>query len=431
MAGYWSATCRGQFDHGTWDFPSSNDIAVSSVTTSIAPRRLRIVSPRYGENIVGGAESLARALARRLAQAGWSVDVFTSNAVNAETWRPVDVPGWTQDRAVRVRRFPVRARRRPALFHQFSRFLFRLPPRLRPERAWIAAQGPWCPQLVRALERAPAIPTLFVPYLYHPTLRGLPRCRGPRLLLPAAHDELPLRLRSVAEVVDACDALWYSTEEERTIVETAHPSASLRPTSVGTVGIDVPDGLTPEHFRQSHGIIGPYLLYGGRAVPGKGFGELLDGFAGLHHRRPDVTLVLTGDAGDGVKLPPGVRAMGRLSDLDRWSAIAGATVVLIPSFQESLSLLALEAWACRRPTLMNGGSPVLAAQAARSRAGITYRGPAELAAAAERLLDDGGLRETLGACGASFVETNYRWDAVEARLVALIESASVTAAARA
>ena len=82
------------------------------------------------------------------------------------------------------------------------------------------------------------------------------------------------------------------------------------------------------------------------------------------HARSRRCLVLSGEAGD-IEGGPGVRAVGRLDERERWEAIAGATAVVVPGSIESLSLLALEAWALGRPCLLNGTSPVLAGHVAR------------------------------------------------------------------
>jgi hypothetical protein len=121
------------------------------------------VSPRYGAEVVGGAERLARMLAQSLHGAGWEVEVFTTCARDAGTWRNVLPAGESVDEGVRVRRFPVRMARQPGVFHQFSRAFFKLPPGLRPEGLWVAAQGPWSPALVAAIRSAPPLPTLFLP----------------------------------------------------------------------------------------------------------------------------------------------------------------------------------------------------------------------------------------------------------------------------
>jgi len=393
------------------------------------------VSPRYGTEVVGGAERLARMLALSLHGAGWDVEVLTTCARDAATWRNREPAGESSDEGVRVRRFPVRMARRPGLFHQFSRGFFRLPPGARPETLWALAQGPWSPGLVEAVRTMPPLPTLFLPYLYHPTLRGLPACPGPRLLMPAAHDELPLRLCSVAEAVAAADALWYATDEERELVERAHPAAAGKPWAVGNVGIDAPVAaqLDPGRFRAAHAAeLGeaPYLLYGGRVATGKGMEDLLDGLRLLHRHRGDVRLVLTGEAGALTPPGDGVVPVGRLDEASRWDALAGAAAVVVPSFHESLSLLALEAWAVGRPVLANAASPVLLGQVQRSRGGVAYRGAEELAQAAADLLAGPDVATSLGQSGQRYVEQTYRWELVHARLEGLIAQATAASAAR-
>ena len=398
-------------------------------------RRLRIVTPRFGEAVVGGAESVARDLALRLAADGWQVEVWTTCAVDAVTWSNREPAGTSADGPVTVHRFPTRIRRPPRLFHQLSRVLFRLPPALRPETLWVTLQGPYAPGLVWGLAHAPAAPTLFLPYLYHPSLRGAHRTRGPRLLMPAAHEERPLGLRSVARLVDAVDGFLYATPEERALLESTHPAAAQRAWRIGNVGIDPPPDTDPDRARERLGVSGPYLLHAGRAATGKGLDELLDAVTLLRRNHPEVRLVLAGDAGApppaGAAADPGVVRAGRLERGLLWDAIAGATAVVVPSYLESQSLLAVEAWAVGRPALLNAASPALAGQAQRSGGAIVYRGAAELVAAASALLDDPDRAAALGAAGRRFVETRYRWGAVLDGVRGLVEDAGRRAARRA
>ena len=49
--------------------------------------KLAFVTPRYGREVVGGAELGARLLAEHLAALdGWTVDVLTTGARDAWTW---------------------------------------------------------------------------------------------------------------------------------------------------------------------------------------------------------------------------------------------------------------------------------------------------------------------------------------------------------
>ena len=403
------------------------------VTETAGAPALRVVVPRYGEAVVGGAETLLRKLALSLVAARWRVEVFTTCAVDAATWRDEAEPGVAVEDGVVVRRFRVRAARRPSAFRQLSRGFFKLPGRLRPEEAWVALQGPWSPSLLTELQRAAPMPALFAPYLYHPTLAGLPAYRPVRLMLPAAHDELPLRLGVVGRALAAADGLLFGTEEEREIVVRRHPDAAAVPWAVGNVGVAAPEGVDPARFRARAGLGAeePYLLYGGRVAEGKGMPELLAGVALLRSGGTAVRLVLTGEAGVATPGSEAVLPVGMLTEAERWDALAGAAAVVVPSFHESLSLLALEAWAAGRPVLANAASPVLAGQVARSGGGVAYDGAEGLAEAAARLLADPLSAAALGGAGQAWVAATYRWEAVHRRLEGLIQGAAAAAAARA
>lgn len=385
-------------------------------------RSLRLVVPRFGAGVVGGSESLMRRIGAALSRRGWRIEVLATTAADEATWEG-DLPREERVDGYLVRRFPVRAARHPAAFHQLSRAFFRLPPVARPESLWLRAQGPYSPDLVTALARAEDTPTLFTPYLFYPILYGLPAAPHPRLLVPAAHDERPFHLAAVARLFTAVDALLYGTPEEQALVERVHPAARGKPSAVGTVGIDIRSG-DGARFRRRFGIDGPILFYGGRAARGKGIDAMLAGFERLRAQRPEVSLAVAGADPADLRGASGVVAVGRLDD-DGWAdALDAAFAVIVPSPMESLSLLALETWAAGRPALVNAASPVLVAQLERSGGGLPFAGAGQLAEAAETLLQHPAAAERMGATARAYVEENYRWDDVAARLSALIATAS-------
>ncbi len=106
------------------------------------------------------------------------------------------------------------------------------PARSAPSMPWAIAQGPYSPALIHALARAPARPTLFSPYLFHPTLFGIAAAPHPRILVPAAHDEPALRLGIVRRALLAADGLWFHSPEERELVAAVHPQDGGHPVGV-------------------------------------------------------------------------------------------------------------------------------------------------------------------------------------------------------
>ena len=85
---------------------------------------------------------------------------------------------------------------------------------------------------------------------------------------------------------------------------------------------------------------------------------------------------------------PRIRHLGFLSDEDKFDALAAADVLIMPSRFESLSMVALEAWALGKPVLANGRCDVLRGQCVRSNGGLYYENFEEFAEALYALEGD-------------------------------------------
>src|SRR5262249_33830577 len=72
--------------------------------------RLAFVVPRYGADIVGGAETLVRGLAQHLAADGHAVEVLTTCERDHLPGKTALPPGPRREAGVLVRRFPVQPR---------------------------------------------------------------------------------------------------------------------------------------------------------------------------------------------------------------------------------------------------------------------------------------------------------------------------------
>ena len=332
--------------------------------------RVGLVVQRYGE-VTGGAERHAQQVVEHLSP-HWELTVLTTTAKNHLSWESAFPPGEEREGRVRVLRFPVTRVRHIRPFNALSKQVFdRCNERLREEH-WVAEQGPVCPGLLEHLDthRADYDGFVFFTYLYAPTVWGLPMVADRALLVPTAHDEPPIRFGVYADVFERPRALLCNTPEEVELIGRYYPEHA--PARVVGVGVDVPEQLHPEHFRQKHGLRNPYLLYVGRLEAGKGLPELLAHHRALKERFHDAPdLVLAGEAHMELR-GEGVRYVGRISEQDKYDALAGALAVVVPSRFESLSLLTLEAFASGTPVLVNGHSEVLVGQVERSQAGRTY-----------------------------------------------------------
>jgi glycosyltransferase involved in cell wall biosynthesis len=110
---------------------------------------------------------------------------------------------------------------------------------------------------------------------------------------------------------------------------------------------------------------------------------------------------------------PLVRHLGYVSDPDKFDAIAASEALIMPSYYESLSMVALEAWALGRPVLANAHCDVLVGQCLRSNAGLYYADALEFSAALDRLLREPRLAAALGENGRAYYARHYDWAVIE------------------
>jgi glycosyltransferase involved in cell wall biosynthesis len=383
--------------------------------------RVAFVVHRCGEEVAGGAEGLCLQTARRMA-ADWDVEILTTCARDARTWRDEYPAGPTTIGGVPAIRFSVPQPRDVAAFDRLSRRLTLDGGDRVEQEAWMAAQGPMATGLFEHLKRNGTTydRVLFYSYLYATTYFGLPLVSERSVLVPLAHDEWTLGLPLFDELFATAPAFAFASPEEQALAERRFPSARTAPRQITGAGIEPPP-VQPERFLAQYGLAGELLVCVGRVEEAKGTGELISHFAALQAADPqERTLVLVGPVAMPIPKRDDVVALGQLSESDKWDALAAATIVCVPSAYESLSLAALEAWSVGRPILANGASPVLIGQCRRANGGLWYANKAEfIELARSRLL---GRATELGANGRRYVSGRFTWERVRAALGEFVAS---------
>ena len=102
------------------------------------------VTPRYGVEVVGGAEAGVRGLAERLvADRGWHAEVLTTTALDNRTWSNEYAPGTVEIAGVTVRRFTSERGRDPG-FDEHSQLVRAKGTRasMADQERWVDLQGP-------------------------------------------------------------------------------------------------------------------------------------------------------------------------------------------------------------------------------------------------------------------------------------------------
>jgi glycosyltransferase involved in cell wall biosynthesis len=410
--------------------------------------KIAFIVQRYGTEILGGSEYHCRLIAERLAPKH-QVEVLTTCARDYISWKNEYPQGTDRVRGVTVRRFANTRTRDINAFNRYSEWIFTSPHTRDDEMEWVRQQGPWCPPLLEYLERNHQSydVLIFFTYLYAPTLLGVRIAPQKSILVPTAHDEPAIHLDVYKELFSAPAGIAYNTDVERRFLTTHFSIRAVEEETVGC-GVDLPhsqqqrdrveeaddsDGPAPAEespeedrppswrphlagrgviFRRRHRLHGPIALYGGRIDPGKGCEELIEYFNSYVQDGGDASLVLMGVKLMPLPEDPFIRFAGRLSDEERLQALEAATVVVVPSPYESLSLLALESFAVGTPILANARSDVLVDHCQKSNAGLYYADRDEFVESLKLLMGDHRLRAAMGQNGRVYVRKNYRWDVI-------------------
>jgi len=165
-------------------------------------------------------------------------------------------------------------------------------------------------------------------------------------------------------------------------------------------------------------ISSPYILYLGTLEPRKNVDVLLNSFAALHSRFPDLKLVIAGGLGwqyektlahlTDLRLGDSIIQTGYIPETDKRMFFASAEVFVFPSLYEGFGLPVLEAMACGTPVVCSNTSslPEVVGDAGL----LCDPGNAQaFTAAIERILTDTDLRATLKARQKDQV-TPFTWE---------------------
>ena len=195
----------------------------------------------------------------------------------------------------------------------------------------------------------------------------------------------------------------------------------------------IPNGVDPGDFepvdtaewRARHRLDrAPLVLFVGRLNPIKGPDLLIQAFLAVSGKIPEHTLVIAGaDEGElghlrALARPLGerVRFVGFVAGRDKAAAYQAADLVVIPSRQEAMSLVALEAGACGTPVLMTDVCGF--DEAGSAGAGIVSPDVSVLASGLLDMLSRGDL-PVRGERLREMILREYTWDAAAARYASL------------
>lgn len=378
---------------------------------------------RYGTDFAGGSEAHCRQVAERLAE-HHDVTILTTCAKDHITWRNEYPAGEARVGPLPVLRFPVARERSLHRFRDISDIAFGSKATKAEQEEWFRENGPEAPALLEYLgaHGREFDLIIFWAFRYAEVYFGLPLVADRAILVPTAEDEPTVYMEASIRLLSMPAGFIFLTPEEQSLLARRVPPPLPSSCVVGS-GVAPVAAADAGHAVDLNalGIRSPFMLYLGRIDPNKGCDTLLRHFHRYASEHDDrLQLVMAGPANMPLPEHPRLTRLGFVDDPVREALLARATLLVVPSRFESLSLVLLEAWNHGRPALVNGHCGVLKGQTTRADGGLYYHDYDEFARATELLLARPDVAQQLGRQGLDYVDRHYRWPHVMAQIESLL-----------
>jgi glycosyltransferase involved in cell wall biosynthesis len=245
------------------------------------------------------------------------------------------------------------------------------------------------------------------PYLSGLTADVATEFRAQTLVVPCFHDEPVARLRLWPRVYGQAGGILYHSPEEQAFAE-----AELGVNSPGGIGVGthlitrLP--ADPDRGRKYVATQGRYVVYCGRYVAEKGLVELLD-YAQRYTAEQSgrYTFVFVGQGNVLIPAEKWARDLGFVNESIKHEVLAGADGLIHLSPFESLSLVALEAWAQGIPVISSAQCDVLNGHLRRGRGGQSVSSYETFKAALDDLWEKPERWRALGRKGQAYVQAEF------------------------
>lgn len=336
---------------------------------------------------VGGSELYFQELSERLARAGHTVEVWTTDAWDLDYFWSKRARRVASERerhnGVLIRRFRVRHLPLPPIYYRAWRRGMALLSDLHAPASTLYSLSrisPWVPSLRKALKALPPgafdlVHTTNIPFesMIAAAADYAERVGIPHLITPFTHLGEPgdrsisryYTMRHQLDLEHRASRLIMQTRLERDFLgELGVPTNKMHRVGVGVNPYALIGGNS-ERFRKKYGVQGPIVYYLGAAAYDKGTTHTIEAMRQVLSRGVKATFIMAGSTMlDKFReyyenLPEEVRErcrwLGFISDEDKRDLLAAGQLFCMPSRTDSFGIVYLEAWL--------NGAPVIGANA--------------------------------------------------------------------
>ncbi len=386
-------------------------------------KKIGIITPWFGR-FAGGAELLARGMAREFNKRGISTIVLTTCSLSPydSWWADHYEPGVYDVEGIQTLRFRTGKIRDP--YDAVIKKLSRGKEVSADEQANFFTYGINSPDLVQALdEYAHADYELIaLPYFHGLTHSVVNTYPGKVSVIPCFHDELQFYWAATERLLRNSKHIFFNADEEKqlTIRHYGRRVGRRVVESVVTgVGVELPssNGATEE---AAEALPSSYFVYAGRKERGKNVHVLCEWFYEYaRDSRSNTKLVLIG-GGDKSLIPANDNFLdlGFVTEARKLQIIKGSKGIINLSENESFSLVIMEGWLCGVPSIVSARCAVTRGHVVKCNGGLFVADQDEFSRALKYLEDNETVRHRLALNGQQYLAREFSFDVVLARYLA-------------
>jgi len=372
-----------------------------------------MVVPRYGSEVLGGAESQARGFAQEAVRQGWNVEVWTTCAQSHYTWENVYPKGRVVEKGVVIHRFPVtqfNSEKHTELEIRLSR---QGALSVSGQYRWLAS-GVHSIPLYRDIAQHLDAFDIVVGLPYTSPLVHYAAWIDPKrvVIWPCLHNEAYAYMESVRLLLESVFGVMFLSPEESSL---ALRRLGISPNLSGVLG----GGITLASSPKTENPEG--LLYLGRLEDGKNLSLLYQYVQRYYDEGGPIQLAVFGRGPLKPPRHPAFDYRGFVSEEEKAAAYASSKILCQPSVHESFSRTIMESWLASRPVLVHGECDVTKGHVRRSQGGLWFCSYEQFRQAVKWFDNHPHLADRMGLNGHRYVRENYAWPAVVARFARLMQ----------
>jgi glycosyltransferase involved in cell wall biosynthesis len=391
-------------------------------------RKIGIITPWFGR-FAGGAELLARNMARELNKRGISTIVFTtcSQSPYDSWWDDHYEPGVYKVEGIETRRFATGKIR-----ERYDSVINKLGKRKKlsvQDEQDFFDYGINSHDLVQAVQDYinGEYELIALPYFHGLTHSVVNQYPGRISLVPCFHDEPQFYWSATERLLQNAKHIFFNSPEEKELtIKQYGPGVGRRIVESVVTGVGVEMHADVDLAQKPDSLPENYFIYAGRKERGKNVHLLCEWFLEYVKRFGSTTKLVFIGGGDKSLLPSSDHFVdfGFVSEKTKLQLIKHSKGVINLSENESFSIVIMEGWLCGVPSVVSANCPVTRNHVRRCNGGLYVSNSVEFGLGLKYLEDNDTVRHQLAANGRDYLMREFSFDVVLSRYLNELNSSN-------